>query len=369
MKGYRKTAAFLCIGLAVVSGLAAYSKNLGQVPPAGAHHPPEAPRLVRVQTVKENRTTAEQTYTGVVRARYESDLAFRVSGKVIARLVDLGDRVSPRQVLFRLDPRDYELAVKVAEAELNTAEAELKQATAEEERTRRSIGSSSAAEYDKIRAARDMAGGRQLRASRTLQLARNRLSDCTLIADVPGVVTFMPVEVGQVVAEGQIVTRVVRSGEKEAVVSIPENRVSDIKEAQPRVTFWSLPETSFPAVLRELSPVADPVTRTFQARFTLPTGVAKVELGMTATIHLAPANARPNYMLPLSCLIRREDDPAVWVVDRSSGRLILTSVQIVKYGQDFVILGAGVKPGDWVVTAGVQKLDSGIIVRPWEKSQ
>jgi RND family efflux transporter MFP subunit len=371
MKRYQKVAAFVGLGLLAVSGAAAVSHGVGQSQPKDSRDAPGVPRVVRVRTVKEGPAAGEQAYTGVVRARCESDLAFRVGGKVVARLIEIGDRVRPGQVLLQLDPRDYELAVKVAEAELTTADAEFKQATAEEGRTRRAVASeaSSATEYDKARAARDMAAGRQVRAARALELARNRLGYCTLTADAAGVVIALPAEVGQVVAEGQVVTRVARAGEKEAVVSIPENRVSCTKAGSARVTFWSEPGKSYPVTLRELSPVADPVTRTFQARFTLPTGVSGVELGMTATVHVTLTDAPAGYALPRTCLTRTGDRPAVWVVERASGRLTLVPVRVVRYGQDAVVLADGVKPGDLVVTAGVQKLDPGCLVRPLEETR
>jgi RND family efflux transporter MFP subunit len=263
------------------------------------------------------------------------------------------------------------LSVKVAEAECITANAECKQAVADEERIRQSIrsGAGSATDYDKSLATRDMASGRQARAAKNLELARNRLGYCTLTADAGGVVIALSAEVGQVVTEGQIVTRVARSGEKEAVVGVSENRVSDTKAGHARVTLWSEPGASYPVVLRELSPIADPVTRTYQARFTLPSSASKAELGMTATVHLTPSGASSGYVLPLSCLIRSGDQPAVWVVERASGRLSLAPVHVVQYRQDTVILGGGIKSGDLVVTAGVQKLDSGLIVRPWEETR
>jgi multidrug efflux pump subunit AcrA (membrane-fusion protein) len=121
--------------------------------------------------------------------------------------------------------------------------------------------------------------------------------------------------------------------------------------------------------VREIAPIADPVTRTYQARFTLPPSAVKVELGMTTTVHVTPTDAPPGYVLPLTCLIREGEQPAVWVVDQASGRLALAPVRVVGYRQDTVVLGAGIRPGDRVVTAGVQKLDPGLLVRPWEETR
>jgi RND family efflux transporter MFP subunit len=305
----------------------------------------------------------------VVRARYEADLAFRVGGKVVSRHVELGDRVKVGQPLFRLDPEDYELALKAAEADLAAAEAEVEYATAEDARQQRlqDRKATATADVEKARAARDVAVGRRDRALKTLALAQNRLSYCTLAADADGVVTELPGEAGLVVAEGQPVARLARDGGLEAVVSLPENQVEAARSAIARVTLWSAPGVSFPAVLREVSPAADPLTRTYQARFSLPNADTGVELGMTATVHLTPAHSSRGFVLPLSSLLRQSDRPAVWVVGREAGRPTLTPVEVREYRQESVVIADGVKAGDLVVTAGVQKIDSGMVVRPWEE--
>jgi membrane fusion protein, multidrug efflux system len=328
-------------------------------------------RSVRVQEVRGDGAVSESSYTGVVRARYESDLAFRVGGKVVSRHVELGERVKTGQPLFKLDPADYELALKAAEADLAAAEAELEFATAHDARLKRVLelheAATSATEVEKARADRDMAVGRRDRTVKALALARNRLSYCTLAADADGVVTELPGEAGLVVVEGQPVARLARDGGLEAVVSLPENRVEGARAAQARVALWSAPDVSFRAVLREVSPSADPLTRTYQARFALPGASAGVELGMTATVYLTPADSTPGFVLPLSSLLRQSDRPAVWVVGREAGHPKLTPVEVREYRQESVVIAAGVKPGDLVVTAGVQKIDSGLVVRPWEE--
>jgi multidrug efflux system membrane fusion protein len=353
------------LGLVAGGGAVAYTAG-----GADSTAPPPAstpPRAVRVQEVTADAAAVAQTYTGVVRARYETDLAFRVGAKIVSRHVEVGQRVSARAVLFRLDPTDYRLAVKAAEADLTAAEAEVVQATAEDARLARGGRLAvSSSETDKARSARDAAVARRDRAREALTLARNRLSYCELTAGADGVITALPAEAGQVVAEGQVVARLARDGEREAVVSLPENQAVAARSARAMVTLWAAPGESYPAVLRELSPTADPVTRTYQARFTVRDSGPKVVLGMTATVHLAPADAAPGYALPLSSLLRTGDRPAVWVVDRRTGAVTLTPVEVREYRQETVVLSGGVKPGQLVVTAGVQKLDAGLTVRPWE---
>ena len=335
----------------------------------GAGAPPETPpRQVRVLEIRDEGATSEQSYTGVIRARYETDLAFRVGGKVVSRNVEVGQRVRAGQLLFRLDAEDYELAVKAAESDVIAAEAEVKVTIIEHDRrvVLRRTGAASLSEFDKTLSDRDVAFSRRDRAVRMLALARNRLSYCTLTADAEGVVTALPAEAGQVVAEGQAVARLARDGGREAVISLPENRVTVARSAPARVTLWSSPGHSILAELRELSPTADPVTRTYQARFSLPGAGPGVELGMTATVHLAPADAARGFVLPLSSVFGQGDRPAVWVVGRGAGRPTLTPVEVREYRQESVVIAKGVKPGDLVVTAGVQKIDPKTSVQPWE---
>ena len=355
------------MGLAAGGGAAAYTTGGTSQPqtttsPTASH----SPRAVRVKEVTADATASEQTYTGIVRARYETDLAFRVGAKIVSRHVEIGQRVAVGTLLFRLDPTDYRLAVKAAEADLTAAEAEVVQTTSEDDRLTRLRVSFSPSELDKARSARDVAVGQRDRARESLTLARNRLAYTELMAEADGVITALPAEAGQVVAEGQVVARLARDGEREAVVSLPENRADAARTACATVTLWVAPGEAYPAVLRELSPTADPVTRTYQARFTVKNGGPKVVLGMTATVHLAPAGATPGFALPLSSLLRSGDRPAVWVADRKTGALTLTPVEVREYRHETVVLSGGVKPGQWVVTAGVQKLDAGQTVRPWE---
>lgn len=193
------------VALAAGGGAVAYtaagtSPPQPVTPPTGSH----SPRAVRVKEVTADATVSEQTYTGVVRARYETDLAFRVGAKVVSRHVEIGQRVTAGTLLFRLDATDYRLAVKAAEADLSAAEAEVVQSVAEHDRQLRSFrsGVGSSTDLDKARSGRDVAVGQRDRAKAGLTLAKNRLAYCELTADADGVITTLPVEAGQVVAEG-----------------------------------------------------------------------------------------------------------------------------------------------------------------------
>ena len=329
---------------------------------------PEEPHPVAVLTVTPTEVTATHSYTGVVRARYEADLGFRVPGKVTARFVEVGQRVSAGQTIAALDPADYELSVKSATAELGVVEAEVRNAEAELARAEKAAkaGVASTSELDARRAADTSARERVTKAKRELELANNRLAYCTLAADADGLVVAVPVEAGQVVAAGQAVVRVARAGQREAVVSIPEHRLSEVKAGSATVSLWSSgPDRRFPVKLRELSPAADPTTRTYQARFAIADDVPGVELGMTATVHLTTGSSGPSFVLPASALVRQGSQGSVWVIGEG-GKLALTPVTVARYGQDEVVISEGLRGGEKVVRAGVNRLHAGLLVRPAE---
>jgi len=331
---------------------------------------PKPATIVEVQPVVVVRVQSQplierQTYTGVIRARYETDLGFRVGGKVIARRVEIGERVKTGQVLAMLDPEDYDLAVRVAEADLAASEAEAKVAAQEEVRaksmlTNRAISSS---EYDQRLSLSDASRERREKNRRSLQLARNRLGYCTLTANTAGVITSLTVEAGQVVAEGQTLIRIARLDEKEAIVSIPEKRVQSLRSQTATVSLWSSTGDRIPAKLRELAPTADAATRTYQARFTLIDASDRIELGMTATVHLEAVETATAIHVPTTALLSRGESPSVWVVDAKLGTIAAVAVKVREYRPDSVVIASGLSGGELVVRAGVHKLDAGQKVR------
>jgi RND family efflux transporter MFP subunit len=328
---------------------------------------PEDVRPVSVLTVSPTEESATHSYTGVVRARYEADLGFRVAGKVTARFVEVGQRVKAGQKIAALDPIDFELAAKSAAAELAAAEGEARNAAAELARAERAsaAGVASTADLDAKRAADTSARERVTKAKRELELANNRLKYCTLTSDTDGLVIALPVEAGQVVTIGQTVARVARAGSREAVVSIPEHRLELAKTGTATVSLWSKSAGKYQVKLRELSPAADPTTRTYQARFAIADDVPGVELGMTATVHLTAGSGERVFLLPASALVRQGSQGSVWVVG-DGGKLVLTPVTVARYGQDNVVISAGLRGGERVVRAGVNRLHAGLVVRQVE---
>jgi RND family efflux transporter MFP subunit len=328
---------------------------------------PKAERPVQVQRVTfESRDTTRE-FVGVVRARYETDLGFRVAGKVVARVVNVGDRVRAGDVVARLDPQDLRLQVESADAELAAATSSLAQAAADFERysTLRSKGFASIADFDRKKAANDEAEGRLERARRSLELARNQLRYAELKADADGVITATLAEAGQVVAIGQAVARLAQNGEKEAVVALPETWLGETRKADATVRLWSDRTRSFTARLRELSPQADPATRTYAARFTIADADDTVAYGMTATVTLSHAADVKVATLPLSAVLNRGTGAAVYAID-DTGVLIVRPVTVASFTENAALVTAGLRDGEKVVTLGVQKLEAGLKVRAVE---
>jgi RND family efflux transporter MFP subunit len=321
-------------------------------------------RPVQIQRVAYESGRTAREFVGVIRARYETDLGFRVAGKITARLVNVGDSVRVGDVVARLDPLDLRLQVESAEAELAAATSNVAQSNADLTRytTLRERGFASIADFDRKKLTKDEAEGRLERAKRALDLARNQLRYTDLKADADGVITATLAEPGQVVAVGQAVARLAHRGEKEAVVALPETWLGEARRATATVRLWSDRDRSLAANLRELSPQADQATRTYAARFTIPDADDTVAFGMTATVTLAHATDTPIARVPLAAILNRGTGPTVYVVDENDA-LSLRLVNVASFTEQAALVTSGLKEGDKVVTLGVQKLEAGLKVR------
>jgi RND family efflux transporter MFP subunit len=321
-------------------------------------------RPVLVATVHYEAESPERSFVGTIKPRIETDMGFRVPGKVAKRLVEVGQTVDIGQPLATLDEIDLKLQAEQAEAELRAATGVLAQAAAAETRARdlRAKGWATDAQMDQARAAADEARARLNRAQRSVELTNNSLSYATLLADTRGVVTATLIDAGQVVAAGQTAVRVARFAEKEAVVAIPETLLGRAKEGTATVTLWSEPDRKYAAKLREVAPSADPATRTYLAKFSLPDAGDNVSLGMTATLTLADPATQRVARLPLSALFSEGGDPSFYVVD-DKGEVVLKPVAVKSYESNDVVIAGGVDEGAKVVALGVQKLDPAQKVR------
>src|SRR5438046_1658179 len=279
----------------------------------------EPMRPVLVATAHYEAESPERSFVGTIRPRIEADMGFRVPGKVARRLVEVGESVDVGQPLATLDEVDLKLQAEQADAELHAATGVLAQAAAAEQRAKdlRAKGWTTDAQMDQAKAAADEARARLNRAQRSVELTNNSLSYATLVADTRGVVTATLIDAGQVVASGQTAIRVARFAEKEAVVAIPETLLGRAKDGVATVTLWSEPNKKYAAKLREIAPAADPATRTYLAKFSLPDAGENVSLGMTATLTLADPATERVARLPLSALYSQGGSPSLYIVDAS----------------------------------------------------
>ncbi len=343
----------------LVAGLAAVLAACSGPPPAE-----KPPRTVLVQTVGESDASALQVYTGEVRARHETDLAFRIGGKLVERTVDVGAQVSPGQVLARLDPQDVRLAASAAQAQVAAAEADLALARTEyarsEDLRKRNFLSESA--LDARRTALKAAEARLRQARAQAASAGNQAQYAALATDVEGVVIAAPAEAGQVVSAGQPVVRVARTGEREVLIHVPESRIGELAQgAAATVRLWADASRQYAGTVREIAPAADPATRSYAVRVAVPAAGAALPLGATASVaFVAPRQAQA--LLPLAAVTRIDGKPTVWVVDAAS-QLRPQPVETGAYREEGVEIRAGLAAGARVVVAGVHRLVEGETVR------
>jgi len=326
-------------------------------------------RPVRTVTVDPKPIEDDRQSVGEVRARYESDLGFRVSGKLIARLVDVGVSVKKGAVLARLDEQEYRNKLKSAEADIVSAEAVLVEAQAAEGRLRQLVasGTTTRANYDTAVKNLRSAEAKLDSAKAARDLAKDQLSYTELVADFDGIVTATGAEPGQVVSAGQMIVRLARPTDKDGVFNIAESAFQTRpapadKPIEVIVSLLANPGISTEGVVREIAPVADPATRTFQVKVTLKSPPEQMRFGASIVGRLKASTA-PVVVLPAAALFDRLGKPAVWVVDTAAGTVALKDVTVARYETDRVVLSGGLAKGEVVVTAGVNRLREGQKVR------
>lgn len=317
-------------------------------------------RPVRAVRLSADNVEAIADFPGDIRARVESRLGFRVGGKIVARKVDVGMPVKRGQLLMQLDPQDLQLAQAQANAGLRAAEGNRDLAKAELKRYQelREKNFVSQAVLDGKETAFKSAQASYDQALAAYRNQSNQAGYTSLISDVDGVVTSVDAEVGQVVAAGNPVVRVAQTGEKEIVIGIPEDKVEIMRRiADVRVRTWAKPNDSFPGKLRELSPVADPATRTYTAKISIPNAPDDIKLGMSAYVTFAAKTQNPMIKLPLTALFQDKSATSVWVIE--NGAVRLAPIQIAGTSGNDILVAGGVAAGQTVVTAGVNLLKPG----------
>jgi RND family efflux transporter MFP subunit len=328
-----------------------------------------AVRPVRTVTVALNEDSERVSLTGEIQPRYQADLGFRVNGKILERPVDVGTEVNKGDLLARLDPQQYKQDLEVAKSEIAVADAEVQRSQAQEYRQRELLksGFTTQVAYDQAlktfktaQAQLDSAQAKQIQASENLGYA-------DLKADNDGVITAIGADAGQVVSAGQMVVRLAQPGEREGVFNIAEGAFKS-RPKDPTVTVHLVnnPEIETAGTVRYISPQADPATRTYTVRVSLPDAPPQMRLGanVVGTVILGQGQS---VTIPGSALFQKDGKPAVWLVEKDS-TVQLKPITVQRYQGDSVVVGDGLTQGDVVVTAGVQKLLPGQKVALMEAS-
>jgi RND family efflux transporter MFP subunit len=324
--------------------------------------PRTQPSLVRIEAV-ESSARSQRSFTGIVAARVQSDLGFRVPGKVLERLVDAGQSVKRGQALMRIDPTDLTLAMRAHEQAVAAVKA-LAHQTAEDEVRYRDLvaaGAVSASAYDKVKAAAESARAQLNAAEAQADVARNETSYAVLFADADGVVVETLAEPGQVVDAGQLVVRVAHAGRREAIIELPETLRPAIGSTGLATLYGSGLTGS--AKLRQLSNAANRQTRTFEARYVLESRLADAPLGSTISIQISDRRSAPALEVPIGAIVDSGKGPGVWLVEGETPRVTWRPVQIARLSDEAASVVGNLKAGDRVVALGAHLLHEGEAVR------
>jgi membrane fusion protein, multidrug efflux system len=340
-----------------VAGLAALS-GCGETTPA-----PAPVRPVRHVTVQHKVVSQRLSMTGSVRAREEVNLGFRIDGKLVERLVSVGDKIVVGQVLARLDPQNEQNALRSTEADVTAAEAVLAQAQKAEARQRELLQKSftTRAQYDQALQQLQTAQAQLDATQARLRTAQDRRSYTELRADVGGTVTAKGAEPGEVVRAGQMIVQIAREDRKDAVFDIPGQLMA--MQGVPRqpvveVAMADDPSVTAKGYLQEVAARADPVTRTFQVKIGLSDPPEIMRLGATVVGALA-LTSPPVIEIPSTSLLEDDGKPAAWVVDKPTQTVALRRLEVLRYELNSVIVAQGLQDGEVVVTAGVHMLRPG----------
>jgi membrane fusion protein, multidrug efflux system len=346
--------------LALATGLAACGPEPEEVAPKA--------RPVRTVTVEKRPAGVPVVLTGRVAAEDEARLAFRLPGRMVERAVNTGDPVEAGQLIARLDNQDQLNALRAAEANLAAAEGQAAEAENEYQRQRQleERGFAARAVYERARQMRQTTRSQVEAAQAQVRFAQDQVSFTELHADAEGVVTEVGAEPGEVVQAGQLVVRLAREDGRDAVFDVPAQVIRSAP-ADPEITVFLTEDPRIGATgrVREVGAQADPATRTFEVKVGLSNPPPEMRLGATVTGRME-VDEGEIISLPASAVTRQGDEPAVWVVDPRSSTVGLRSIDVLRFGPAYVVVAAGVAPGDVVVTAGVQALHPGQKVRVLE---
>jgi RND family efflux transporter MFP subunit len=357
----RKTPAFVLGTLLIaVFGAAALAMRTHEA--SAVSDPRQEPPLVRL-VAPVQAIDSERRFTGVVAARVQSNLGFRVPGKIIRRLIDVGQQVKAGQALMQIDESDLRLALMAKRNAAIAARAVAVQARSDEKRYAILVQSVSVSpqRYEQAKAALDTAEAQSAAAEAEARVAENETKYSTLEADADGTVVETLAEPGQVVSVGQVVVRLAHAGPREAVVALPEGVRPEIGSAAEASVYGDGQRLST-ARLRQLSDAADPQTRTYEARYVLDGDAATAPLGATVTIRLATKKTQPEVQVPLGALLDDGGKTGVWVLNNAVSTVHFRPVKLVRVTNETAVV-SGLISGDRVVAIGAYLLREGVRVR------
>lgn len=323
-------------------------------------------RSVRTLVTTDVQPKVEATYAGEIRPRRESNLGFRVPGKILSRHVDVGEQVSKGQLLMRLDVQDLALNESASRATVAAQEAQFAVEKADFERFAKlaRTGYISRAGFDRQKTHFEAARAQLDAVKAQARVSGNQASYAALRADVDGTITAVAAEAGQVVAAGSTVVRVARNGELEVASDIPEQQVAGLKPGQAMdVALWTSGDRRYPGRLRELASSANPATRTYSIRVGIDNPPPEMKLGMTASVIVPMTAARSFIRIPLSAYVQQREVAGVWVFDPTRGIVNFRPVQVVGIEGNEALVGGGLTAGERIVTAGANLLEPGQSVR------
>ena len=349
--------------LAGVSGLAAVvTLSIHTHTASATSDPRQDPPVVRLATAAPV-AGSERGFTGVIGARVQSNLGFRVAGKIVERLVNAGERVEAGQPLMRIDETDLRLAVTAKRNAVAAARASVVQTEADEQRYAKLVsdGWTSRQRYEQAKAASDTAKAQLASAEADARVAENEANYAVLTADADGTVVETLGEPGQVVSAGQTVVRIAKAGPREAVVALPETIRPAIGSVAEASVYGSV-DRRYRAHLRQLSDAADAQTRTYEARYVLDGEAATAPLGATVTIRLASQAPDPEVQVPLGALLDDGHKTGVWVLDSATSTVRFRPVKLLRVTGEAALI-SGLSAGDVVVSLGAHLLQDGARVR------
>lgn len=330
--------------------------------------PRTQPELVRTVVIGSSSET-DPAFTGVVSARVQSNLGFRVPGKITSRLVDTGQFVRAGQQLMTIDRTDYVHAITARAETVAAAKAKAAQAAADEARYRGLVktGAVSASTYDQIKAASDASQAELAAATAQEQVAKDEGGYSHLVADADGIVIETLAEPGQVVMAGQTVVKLAHSGRREAAVNLPETLRPAIGSTAYATLYGST--MKIPVRLRQLSGAADAQTRTFEARYVLEGAAANAPLGATVTVHLSSDLGTEMLQVPVASVLDQGKGPGIWLLNPSTSTVSFQPVRVRQLGEELATVSGNLHPGQQVVAIGVHLLRDGERVRVENKAE